>query len=123
MLKTIEKTKDGVGTLIEQTRDAVIGATGRAERGVESAADAVVRKTYATGERVREGAASAANGALRGTENAAQALDHGVERAQRDLSRLSTATSEYVASNPGKALLLTASAGFLLGYLLRPRQS
>ena len=37
MIKNIERAKDGMDSLIDHARDAVVGAADRAERGVESA--------------------------------------------------------------------------------------
>jgi ElaB/YqjD/DUF883 family membrane-anchored ribosome-binding protein len=122
MIKNIERTKDGMDSLIDRTRDAVVGATERAERGVETVAQRAVEAAHGAGESVREGAETASRGAHRRVENAAQAIDRGYSRARSDLSRAATATSAYVTENPGKALLLAASAGFVFGLLLRRRR-
>jgi ElaB/YqjD/DUF883 family membrane-anchored ribosome-binding protein len=122
MIKNIERTKDSVDSLIDNTRGVVVGATERAERGIESAADRVVKRTREAGKKVREGADSASRGAHRRVEGAARAASRGYVRARRDLSRAATATSEYVDANPAQALLLAASAGFLAGMLVARRR-
>lgn len=121
--KGIERAQKGMDSLIDRTRDAVVGATDRAERGVESAAERVVKKTHAAGQHVRDGAESASRGAHRGVESTANAIDRGYTRVRSDLTRAARATTEYVTENPGKAMLFAASAGFLLGTLAHRRRA
>lgn len=119
MNRNIERTQDGVGTLIDNTRDAVVEGTHRAENGIETAAERLTEKAHGAGEYVRNGADSASRGAHHRLEDVAQRLDRGYTRAQADLSRAAGAASDYVAGNPGKSLLVAASAGFLTGMLVR----
>ena len=122
MIKNIERTQTGVDALIDRTRDTVVAASDRAEKGIESAAGQVVEKAHAAAERVRGQAEAASLGAHQSVAGAAQAIDRGYSRAKNDLSRAATKTTDYVTANPGKALLLVASAGFLLGLLARGRR-
>ena len=122
MIKNIERTRDGVDSMIDSAHGAVVGVTERAERGVESAAERVVKQTHAAGKAVREGAQTASRGAHRRVDGAAKAADRGYLKAKRDLSRAAAATTEYVDANPGHALLLAASAGFLAGMLVARRR-
>ena len=122
MLKNSERTQAGVDTLIDRPRDTVVAASERTERGVESAAELLVEKTHAAGEKIRERAESTSLGAHRSVAEAARAVDRGYARATSDLSRAATTATDYVTANPGKALLLVASAGFLLGLLVRGRR-
>ena len=119
MIKNIERTKDGMDSLIDRTRDAVVEVADRAESGVESAAEHVVERAHEAGEYVRDGAKTASRGAHRRLKGATKAIDHGYTRARGDLSRAATAATDYVTENPGKALLLATSTGFVLGMLVR----
>lgn len=123
MIKNIERTQGGVDSLIDRTHEAVASATARAEQGIEAVAGRVVDKAHATGEKIREGADTASAGAHRRVAGAAEAIDRGYAQARSDLARAATATTDYVTANPGKALLLVASAGFVLGLLVRGRRS
>lgn len=123
MNKTIEKTKEGVDHLIDRARDTVVGVSARAERGVESAAGRAVETVHATGKHVRLQAKKASRDAHRRVGEAAKSLEHGYARTRADLSRMTTATSDYVTGNPGRAVLIAASAGFLLGFLVRGQRS
>lgn len=122
MFKRVEQTKDGMSSMIDQTRDAVVDVADRAEHGVELAAEHVVAKAHAAGNSVRDGAETASLGAHRRLRGAAQAIDRGYSRARSDLSRAATASTDYVAENPGKTLLVTAAASFVLGALVGRRQ-
>lgn len=118
MNRNIARTKDGMDDLIDRTRDAVVGAADRAERGVDSAAERVMAEAHAAGEHVRDGARTASRGAHRRLESAAQAIDQGYARARGDLLRAAGAATDYVTENPGKAVLIAASTGFVLGLLV-----
>lgn len=121
MIKNIERSRDGMDSLIDRAREAVVGAADRTERGVESVAKRVVKQTHLAGEHVRGGAEEASRGAHRRVKSAARALDRGYSRAHDDLLRARRATSDYVTGNPGRTLLLAATAGFLVGVVVRRR--
>lgn len=122
MIKNIERSKEGMDSLIDRTRDAVVGVADRAEQGVESAAKRVTKRAHLAGEYVRDGAETASRGAHRRVEGVANAIDRGYTRARGDLTRAATAATDFVAENPGKAMLIAASGGFVLGMLVRRRR-
>lgn len=117
MIKNIERTKDGMESLVDRTHDAVVGVADRAERGVGSAVEHVAARAHVAGEYVRDGAKTASRVAHRRLEGAAKAIDRGYTRARGDLARATTTTTDYLTENPGKVLLLAAAAGFVLGML------
>ncbi|HVR30752.1 MAG TPA: hypothetical protein VMS86_14615 [Thermoanaerobaculia bacterium] len=121
MIKNIERTKDGMDSLIDRTRDAVLGATESAEIGVKSAAERVKEGAGVAGEYVRNGAKTASKGAHRRLDDTAKAIDRGFTQARSDLSRAAAAATDYIHENPGKSLMLVASAGFVLGMSMRRR--
>jgi ElaB/YqjD/DUF883 family membrane-anchored ribosome-binding protein len=118
MLDKIERTKDGMDSLIDRTRDGVVGANESAERGVEAAARVAVKQAHVAGDRTREGAAAASRSAHRQVAGAANAIDRGYTRARSDLTRAATSATDYVTENPGKAVLFAASTGFAIGVLM-----
>jgi ElaB/YqjD/DUF883 family membrane-anchored ribosome-binding protein len=122
VIKNIERTKDGMDSLIDRTRGAVLGVADQAERGVVSAAESAVKGAHVAGDFVREGAETVSSGAHRRMEDTAKAIDRGFVRSRSDLSRAAVATTDYLTENPGKALLIAASAGFVLGMSLRRRR-
>ncbi len=123
MANPIERTQEGMDALIDRGRDAVVGATDRAERSVEKAAEGVAERAHRAGDYVRDGALNAALGAHRHLEDASLAVDRGYNRARSDLSRAAAATTDFLIENPGKALLMAAAAGFLLGGLVLRQRS
>lgn len=122
MIKNIERVQGGIDSLIDQAHDAVVGGTDAAERGVDFVAERVVETAHVAGEYVRDGAETASRGAHRGVKDAAKAVDRGYARARGEVSRAGTAITDYVATNPGKTLLLAASVGFVLGMLVCRRR-
>jgi ElaB/YqjD/DUF883 family membrane-anchored ribosome-binding protein len=123
MLRNIERTKDGMDSLIDRTRDAVVSVADRAEHGIEATAERVVEQAHLAGETVRGRAAAASLGAHQRVDGVAQAIDRGYVRARGDLSRAAAATTEFVTENPGKALLLAAAAGFLVGTVVHRQRA
>jgi len=122
MLKGIERSQEKADALVDRSHELVIKGTDVAERKVEQVAWAVVEGTHNAAARVREGAKSASVGAHQGVEGAARALDRGLPRAKQDLSAAAERTSDYVAGNPGRSLLIAAGVGFVLGLFFRRRR-
>ncbi|HSL17155.1 MAG TPA: hypothetical protein VLB51_04545 [Methylomirabilota bacterium] len=122
MFKKAERTKDGMDSMIDQTHDAVVDVADRAQNGVETAAQYVVERARAAGDSLRDGAGTVSRTAHRGLQGTAQKIDRGYGRARSSLSRAATASTDYVAENPGKAALFTAAAGFVLGVLVGRRR-
>lgn len=121
-LKRVEPTKDAMNSMIDRTRDAVVSVAHRAQDGVESAAEQMAAGAQAAGDSLRDGVETATRGAHQRLQGTAQAINRGYSRTRSNLSRAATASTEYVAENPGKALLLTAATGFVLGALVGRRR-
>jgi ElaB/YqjD/DUF883 family membrane-anchored ribosome-binding protein len=119
MLDKIKQTKNGMDSLIDRTRDAVVDATESAEHGVETAAKAAVKQAHVAGEHVRDSAKTARRDARRKVKHAAKAVDRGYTQARGNLSQSMSGITEYVTENPVKTVLLALSAGFLIAMLVR----
>ncbi len=122
MIKNIERAKDSVDSMIDHTRDVAVAVADRAEHGVESAAGRAVGGAQVAADYVRDGVETASRGAHQHLERTAKAVDRGYREARRQGSRAATAATDYVTHNPGRALVLVASAGFVLGMLMRRRR-
>ena len=90
--------------------------------------DEVQSKYKKVSEDVRRGAERASQEIRRGAERARETYEEVAETAQKSYQRvrseagnLSREVSLYVRDNPGKALLIAAGVGFLLGLLARGR--
>jgi len=108
------------------TDGGVVSARQRFQRLGEE----VQSKYKKVSEDVRRGAERASEEIRRGAERARETYEEVAENAQRTYQRarseagnVSREVSLYVRDNPGKALLMAAGAGFLLGLLARGRGS
>ena len=52
-----------------------------------------------------------------------EAIDRTYNQARSDMANAATRATDYVTAHPGKSLLMVASAGFLLGLLVRGRST
>jgi ElaB/YqjD/DUF883 family membrane-anchored ribosome-binding protein len=105
--------------LIDRTQDAVVGAAELADRGVGTLAEGVAKSAHVASERVQDQAKVASRSAHHRLESAAEAIDRGYARVSGGVSRAATATGDFVIENPGKSILISAAAGFVLGLLVR----
>ena len=106
------------------TDGGVVSARQRFQRLGEDAQD----KYKKVSDDVRRGAERASEEIRRGAERARETYEDVAENAQRSYERvrseagnMSREVSLFVRDNPGKALLIAAGAGFLLGLLARGR--
>ncbi len=96
--------------------------------GVEKARSAVSHRVDAARERMRDSKLSnrvkkasgrAGEAAREGYGVAREKLGTGYERARKDVDQLVGDVNVYVRDNPGRSVLIAASVGFVLGFLLR----
>lgn len=110
----LERAKDAVADGVERAREVVVDQLDAAREAVGDAArkasKEVKREAAKAGRQVRETYDTAVDG-----------LRTGYVKVRKDVAELSEDVGEYVRDNPGKAILMAAGVGFLLGLLLRPR--
>jgi len=111
----------------EMARETDGGVVSARER-FQKLGDEVQSKYKKVSEDVRRGAERASQEVRRGAERARETYEEVAENAQRtyqrarsEASNLSREVSLYVRDNPGKALLMAAGVGFLLGLIVRGR--
>lgn len=105
------------------------GASGNAETARESDADRVVsarQRFQRISEDVRRGAERASSEIRRGAEvargryeEAAESAREGYDKVRQNAGQVSREVGFFVRDNPGKAVLIAAGVGFLLGLLMR----
>lgn len=142
-----DRAERGVGSVAEKVAEKTLVANEYVRNGAEKVADKssvaseyvlagaekVAEKASVASEYVRAGAEcgsraaseklhAAADAIDRGYTRAAGAIDRGYTRAKSDITRAAEATTDYVAQNSGKAVLVAASAGFLIGFLATRRR-
>ena len=133
-----ERTNPGDPESAEMTRDAdggVVSARQKFQKlgdelqdRYKKVSDDVPDRYKKVSEDVRRGAERASGEIRRGAERARETYGEVAENAQRSYQRvrseagnLSREVSLYVRDNPGKAVLIAAGVGFLLGLIARRR--
>ncbi len=74
-------------------------------------------------ERARKELRKNAKVARAAYNDAADKVQKGYRRARRDVERVGRDVGEYVRENPGKSVLIAAGIGFLVGLVLRRRDT
>lgn len=69
---------------------------------------------------IKRGYERASHAAREGYEETARNLRQGYTRVRKDFDGLTRDVNDYVRDNPGKAVLIAAGVGFLIGLLFRP---
>ncbi len=108
-------------TSMDLAREAVAEGVEKARSAVTDRVDAARERMRDSklSERVKKASGRAGEAAREGYGVAKEKLGHGYERAQKDLDQLVGDVNVYVRDNPGRAVLIAAGVGFVLGFLLR----
>ncbi|MEM7483047.1 MAG: hypothetical protein AAF481_17875 [Acidobacteriota bacterium] len=97
----------------------------KARERFQDAAETVQETYRKVSDDVRRGADRAASelkdGAQRSTEAAARGLRDGFEQVRGQARSLTDDLNDFVQDNPGRAVVVAAAAGFLIGLLFRGR--
>lgn len=119
--------------------DGVVSARDRFESRYRQVSDDVRRGAERATSEIRKGTERATSEIRKGTERASSEIRRGTERAREtyrevagsaregydkirvDAGNVSREVGFYVRDNPGKALLMAAGVGFLLGLVVRGR--
>jgi ElaB/YqjD/DUF883 family membrane-anchored ribosome-binding protein len=89
---------------VEKKAKAIGGSAGKASKQVKESAEkasAVAKEKYGV---------------------AKEKVVVGYDKARKDMDTLVEDVNEYTRDNPGKAVLIAAGVGFVLGMLIRPRR-
>ncbi|MEE8277230.1 MAG: hypothetical protein V3R89_00700 [Thermoanaerobaculia bacterium] len=110
-----EAGKSAAAERLEKAREKFSEVAGGVEKGVKGLGETAGRAK----QQVKEGAERATVVARDKYDVAAEKVRVGYDKAKKDLDHLSQDLNEYVRDNPGKAVLIAAGLGFLVGLLLR----
>src|SRR5262245_46740778 len=117
-----EPANPGTPENADMARDTDDGGVVSARQRFQKLGEDVQNRYKKVSEDVRRGAERASEEIRRGAERARETYEEVSENAQRSYQRvrseagnLSREISLYVRDNPGKALLIAAGVGFLLG--------
>ena len=100
--------RDKFRQVTEEVRRSAERVSGEVRRGAEKVGTEVRRSAQVARERYDE---------------TAENLREGYDRVRTQVGDVSTQVNRYVRENPGKSVLIAASAGFLLGLLVRRSRS
>lgn len=111
-VKSMEGAKAPLGESVEKARTVVTEKVGVAKEKIQHVGGEF-------GTKVRDGRERAGEFAKERYSVAKERVGQGYDRARKDVDQLASDVSVYVRDNPGRAVLIAAGAGFLLGFLLR----
>ncbi len=108
-------------TSMDVAREAVAEGVEKARSAVGHGVDVARERMRDSklSERVKKASSRAGEAAREGYGVAREKLGSGYERARKDMDQLVGDVNVYVRDNPGRAVLIAASVGFVLGFLLR----
>lgn len=115
---TGEASKSKVSEQLDKAREKFTEVAGEVEKRAKAIGEGTGRAT----RQVKESASKASVVAKEKYDIARDKVKYGYDRARKDLDTLVEDVNEYTRDNPGKAVLISAGIGFLLGFLMRPRR-
>lgn len=110
--------KKRVGEALDKARDKFSDVAGEVEKRVKGLGEGASKAT----QQVKEQAERASAAAKESYDAAREKVKYGYEKARKDFDHLVADVNQYTRDNPGKAVLIAASVGFVLGLLMRPRR-
>ncbi len=120
-VKHIDEAKEKAKQAAEATGKAVQERLQTAREKFSEVADSLGKGAGRASEQVREKAGQVSGAARERYGVAAEKARQGYDRARRDLDHLTHEVNAYVRDNPGKAVLIAAGVGFLIGLIFRGR--
>jgi len=116
-VQPIERAREVAQEVIEKARE---GYDSTREK-LHAVGDEVGKKYEKISEDVRRRAEHASQVARERYNETAEVVRTRYKKVRKDMDGLAADVNTYVKDNPGKAVLIAAGAGFLLGFLLRGR--
>lgn len=113
----MDRAKERVAGTVDKARERFQSAAGQLGEKVKEASDGAQRASA----RLREGAGRSQEAARERYDATVHQLRDGYSRVRGDLDGVSEDVGDFVRDNPGKAVLIAAGAGFLLGLLFHRR--
>jgi ElaB/YqjD/DUF883 family membrane-anchored ribosome-binding protein len=120
----------GFSESAEKAAEAVADGVAAARDKFQRVSDDVQHRYKRVSKDVRRGAERASREIRRSAEAAretyrdtADKVQKGYKRTRSEVERLGRDVGEYVRENPGKAVLIAAGVGFLLGLVVRRRDT
>lgn len=113
-----ESGKSKVSEQLDKAREKFTEVASEVEKKAKALGEGAGKAT----QQVKESASKASVAAKEKYEVAKEKVRYGYDKARKDMDTLVEDVNEYTRDNPGKAVLIAAGVGFLLGFLMRPRR-
>jgi len=113
-----EGAKGKVGEQLDKAREKFTEVAGEVEKKAKAIGDGAGKAT----QQVKESAEKASTVAKEKYGVAREKVIVGYDKARKDMDTLVEDVNEYTRDNPGKAVLIAAGIGFVLGLLIRPHR-
>ena len=120
-VKHIDEAKEKAKQAAEATGKAVQERLQTAREKFSEVADNLGKGAGSASTKVKEKAGQVSSTARESYGVAAERAKQGYDKARKDLDHLTQDVNEYVRDNPGKAVLIAAGVGFLIGLIFRGR--
>ncbi len=120
-VKHIDEAKEKAKQAAEATGKAVQERLQTAREKFSEVADSLGKGAGTASTKVKEKAGQVSTAARERYGVAAERAKQGYDKARKDLDHLTQDVNEYVRDNPGKAVLIAAGIGFLIGLIFRGR--
>ena len=114
-------TGKAVQERLQTARDKFSEVADNLGKGAGTASTKVKEKAGQASTKVKEKAGQVSTAARERYDVAAERARQGYDKARKDLDHLTQDVNEYVRDNPGKAVLIAAGIGFLIGLIFRGR--
>jgi ElaB/YqjD/DUF883 family membrane-anchored ribosome-binding protein len=116
-----EATGKAVQERLQSAREKFSEVADSLGKGAGTASSKVKERAGEASAKVKEKAGQVSTAAREGYGVAAERAKQGYDKARKDLDHLTQDVNEYVRDNPGKAVLIAAGVGFLIGLIFRGR--
>ena len=110
--------KPTVSEQLDKAREKFTEVAGEVEKKAKAIGAGAGKAT----QQVKESAEKASVAAKEKYGVAREKVKVGYDKARKDMDTLVEDVNEYTRDNPGKAVLIAAGIGFVLGMLIRPRR-
>ena len=120
-VKHIDEAKEKAKQAAEATGKAVQERLQTAREKFSEVTENLGKGAGSASTKVKEKAGQVSTVARERYGVAAERAKQGYDKARKDLDHLTQDVNEYVRDNPGKAVLIAAGIGFLIGLIFRGR--
>jgi ElaB/YqjD/DUF883 family membrane-anchored ribosome-binding protein len=117
--KAADAAKEKLGDGVEYAKEKLGEGVEYAKERLGEVAKDVEKRYQKVAEEMRKEAEKAKEKAKERMDVAVEGLRTGYDKVRKDVGELTDDFNDYVRDNPGKAVLIAAAVGFVVGLLIR----